>query len=42
MGTAIESAMKDVRERARTRWPTADAAINDVIEKQKLAGTAPQ
>src|SRR4029079_16460498 len=39
MGTAIEKSMKtgDI-DAALTE---ADAAINDVIEKQKLAGTAP-
>jgi len=40
-GTAIESAMKgsaDIPKSLRT----ADAAINDVIKKQSLAGTAPK
>ena len=41
MGTAIESAMKNAAS-VEDSLKTADAAINDVIEKQKLAGTAPQ
>jgi multiple sugar transport system substrate-binding protein len=36
MGTAIESAMKGV-DSVENSLATADAAINDVIEKQKLA-----
>ena len=39
-GTAIESAMKGSTDVA-TALKKADAAINDVIKKQSLAGTAP-
>jgi multiple sugar transport system substrate-binding protein len=41
MGTAIESAMKGTAD-VPTSLTTADAAINDVIAKQGLAGTAPK
>ena len=41
MGTAIESAMKDAAS-VDDSLQTANAAINDVIEKQHLAGTAPK
>jgi multiple sugar transport system substrate-binding protein len=41
MGTAIESAMKNVAS-VDDSLATANAAINDVIEKQHLAGTAPK
>ena len=41
MGTAIESAMKGT-DTIEGSLKTADAAINDVIEKQSLAGTAPK
>jgi len=40
MGTAIEAAMKGTAE-VSAALGTADAAINDVIQKQSLAGTAP-
>jgi multiple sugar transport system substrate-binding protein len=40
-GTAIESAMKGSAD-IPTSLKTADAAINDVIRKQSLAGTAPK
>lgn len=39
--TAIESAMKGTAD-VSTSLKTADAAINDVIQKQSLAGTAPK
>lgn len=39
-GTAIESAMKGTAE-IQPALQTADDAINDVIKKQSLAGTAP-
>jgi len=41
MGTAIESAMKGT-DTVEGSLATADAAINDVIAKQGLAGTAPK
>jgi multiple sugar transport system substrate-binding protein len=41
MGTAIESAMKGT-DSIQGSLKTADAAINDVIQKQSLAGTAPK
>jgi len=41
MGTGLESAMKGVADVA-TSLETANTAINDVIDKQKLAGTAPK
>lgn len=41
MGTAIESAMKGT-DTVEGSLKTADAAINDVIAKQGLAGTAPK
>lgn len=41
MGTAIESAMKGV-DTVENSLATADAAINDVIEKQDLAEKAPR
>ena len=41
MGTAIESSMKNVAS-VDASLATADKAINDVIQKQSLAGTAPQ
>ncbi len=40
-GTAIESAMKGKADVAAS-LKTADAAINDVIQKQSLSGTAPK
>lgn len=40
-GTAIESAMKGSAD-VKTSLQTADAAINDVIQKQALAGTQPK
>jgi multiple sugar transport system substrate-binding protein len=40
-GTAIESAMKGKADVAAS-LKTADAAINDIIQKQSLAGTAPK
>jgi multiple sugar transport system substrate-binding protein len=39
MGTALESAMKGTKD-VDGSLQTADDAINDIIEKQKLAGTA--
>ncbi|WP_125776080.1 ABC transporter substrate-binding protein [Antribacter gilvus] len=39
MGTAIESSMKGSAD-IETSLKTADDAINDIIEKQKLSGTA--
>lgn len=41
MGTAIESAMKGT-DSIQGSLKTADNAINDVIQKQSLAGTAPK
>jgi multiple sugar transport system substrate-binding protein len=41
MGTAIESAMKGT-DTIQGSLKTADDAINDVIQKQGLAGTAPK
>lgn len=40
-GTALESAMKGSAD-VQTSLKTADDAINDVIQKQSLAGTAPK